>query len=104
MCVCLCVHTNAVSKILALPATVKSTLVYHSCNAQCFPQEGGGGGGGGGGGAIEDLEAVYARSHTLLAYTTIMCCVNTVKGGGCAPLPPLVKNTDACTDFLISDL
>ena len=79
--------------------------MYHSCNAQCFPQEG-----GGGGGAIEHLEAVYAWAHTLLAYTTILCCVNTVKGGGgggggvlCPPYP-FGKNTDACTDFLISDL
>ena len=66
------------------------------------------------GGGIEDLEAVYARSHTLLAYNTILCCVNTVKGEGggggggggevLCPPSPFGKNTDACTDFLISDL
>ena len=44
----------------------------------------GGGGGGGGGGGIEHLEAVCALAHTLLAYTTILCC---------APLPPFGGNT-----------
>ena len=29
-----------------------------------------------GGGGIEHLEAVYAWAHTLLAYATILCCVN----------------------------
>ena len=42
-------------------------------------------GGGGGGGGIEHLEAVCAMAHTLLSFTTILCCVNTVKVG-CAPL------------------
>ena len=35
----------------------------------------------GGGGGIEHLEAVYALAHALLAYTTILCCMNTVKRG-----------------------
>ena len=45
------------------------------------------------GGGIEDLEAVYALAHTLLAYTTILCCVNTVKRGVLHPFPPLGGNT-----------
>ena len=41
-------------------------------------------------GGIEHLEAVYAWAHTLPAYTTILCCVNTIKKGGAAPpFPPL---------------
>ena len=34
-----------------------------------------------GGGGIEHFEAVYAVAYTLLVYTTILCCVNTVKRG-----------------------
>ena len=47
---------------------------------QCFPQEVGGG--------DEHLDSVYAWAHThcYIAYTTILCCVNTVKRGCCAPL------------------
>ena len=30
---------------------------------------------------------------TLLAYTTILCCVNTVKKGGAVPPPPFGGNT-----------
>ena len=47
------------------------------------------------GGGIEHLEAVYALAHTLLAYTTILCCVNTVtvKMGCCTRLPPFGGNT-----------
>ena len=42
------------------------------------------------GAGIEHLEAVYARAHTLLAYTTILCCVNTVKRRVLhPPSPPL---------------
>ena len=37
--------------------------------------------GGGGGGGDEHIEAVYTWAHTLLAYTTILCCVNTVIRG-----------------------
>ena len=32
------------------------------------------------------VELFYALAHTLLAYTTILCCVNTVKRGCCTPL------------------
>ena len=35
------------------------------------------------------LEAVYALAHTLLAYTTILCCVNAGKKGLLCPFPPL---------------
>ena len=42
-----------------------------------------------GGGGIEHLESVYAWAHTSLAYTTILCWVNTVKRGCCTPFPPL---------------
>ena len=46
---------------------------------------------------VEHLEAVYACLNTMLAYTTILCCMHIVKGGGgggggggCyAPLSPL---------------
>ena len=31
---------------------------------------------------VEHLEAVYAWAHTLLAYTTILCCVEHGKNGG----------------------
>ena len=48
-----------------------------------FPQEGG----------IEHLEAVYAWAHTLLAYTTTSCCVNTEKRGVLWPPPPFGGNT-----------
>ena len=44
-----------------------------------------------GGGGIEHLEAVHALAHTLLAYTTILCCMNTVKRGVLPPFPPLGK-------------
>ena len=50
----------------------------------------------GGGGGVEHLEAVYVWAHTLLAYTTILCCVNTVKRRVLRPLPLFGGNTDVC--------
>ena len=42
---------------------------------------------------VEHLQAVHALAHTLVAYTTVLCCMNTVKRGCCTPLPPFGGNT-----------
>ena len=83
--VCLCTY-NCEVPIHTLGecwTLLASKREIHLCNSVSprIKKKGGGGGGGGGGG----IEHLYAWAHTLLAYTTILCCV---KLDAVPPFPP----------------